>query len=91
VRAVTESIRHEMIKNGNLKVRICEICPGAVDTEIFAAGGWTKDSKDKSFLKEMDMPALKDSDVSQTVMFMLMLPYSVNVTEMIVKPVGEKF
>jgi NADP-dependent 3-hydroxy acid dehydrogenase YdfG len=45
----------------------------------------------ESFLEKMEMVALKDSDVSQTVLFMLMVPYNVNITEMIVKPVGERF
>jgi NADP-dependent 3-hydroxy acid dehydrogenase YdfG len=33
---------------------------------------------------------LKSSDISQAVLFMLMTPYDVNITEMIVKPVGER-
>ena len=36
------------------------------------------------------IPMLKGSDISQTVLFLLMTPYEVNITEMIVKPVGEK-
>ncbi|KAG5678338.1 hypothetical protein PVAND_008023 [Polypedilum vanderplanki] len=86
VRSVTETLRHELIKNENLKVRVCV----TVETEIFGAGGWTEESA-KDFLMKYEMPALKSSDVSQTVMFMLMLPYTVDITEMIVKVVGEKF
>jgi len=36
------------------------------------------------------VPMLKGSNISQTVLFMLMTPYEVNITEMIVKPIGEK-
>ena len=36
------------------------------------------------------IPMLKSSDISQAVLFMLMTPYEVNITEMIVKPVGER-
>lgn len=36
-------------------------------------------------------PALKDADVAQTVMFMLMTPYSVNLAEIVIKPTGETF
>lgn len=39
----------------------------------------------------MDMfPFLRDVDVSQAVGFLLMTPYSVNITELIIKPTGER-
>lgn len=45
----------------------------------------------KAYLESIKFPQLKSADVSQTVLFMLMLPYEVNITEMIVRPVGETF
>ncbi|XP_070498042.1 farnesol dehydrogenase-like [Chironomus tepperi] len=91
VRAVSDSMRHELVKLNYLKIRVCEISPGAVETEIFETGGWKVRNSDKSFVKSGIIPMLKSEDVSRTILFMLELPYDVNVTEMIVKPVGEKF
>jgi NADP-dependent 3-hydroxy acid dehydrogenase YdfG len=68
-----------------------EISPGAVETEIFEAGGWSAPNTEESLVESDAFPMLKSADVSRTVLFMLELPYDVNVTEMIVKPVGEKF
>ena len=37
---------------------------------------------------ENKFPILKGSDLAQTVQFMLMTPYDVNITELIVRPAG---
>lgn len=57
--------------------------PGAVDTEIACAGGYQVGSEDEK-------PKLHPGDISQCVMFLLSIPVTVNVTEIIVKPVGER-
>ncbi|XP_070501562.1 farnesol dehydrogenase-like [Chironomus tepperi] len=88
VRAVTESMRQELIKLNDLKVRVCEISPGGVATEI--SGNIRNRPDIKAYLEANPVPILKSEDVSQTVLFMLMTPYDVNITEMIVKPTGEK-
>lgn len=66
-----------------------EISPGCVETEIQVASGYAKAGE--NWLKEKDFPALKDSDVSQSVLFLLMTPYSVNITEIVIKPTGENY
>lgn len=38
-----------------------------------------------------DSPALQSSDISHGVMFLLSTPYTVNVTELTIRPTGEKF
>lgn len=43
----------------------------------------------KAMIESGMVPILKSADISQTVLFMLMTPYEVNINEMIVKPVGE--
>ncbi|CAG9800071.1 unnamed protein product [Chironomus riparius] len=88
VRAVTESMRQELNKLKDVKVRVCEISPGGVYTEIGDKCLYTPQMKE--LIDTGVIPMLKGSDISQTVMFMLMTPYEVNITEMIVKPVGEK-
>lgn len=74
-----------------MNIFIQEISPGAVETEIFEVGGWSAPNTEEPLVESGAMPMLKSADVSKTVLFMLELPYDVNVTEMIVKPVGEKF
>lgn len=92
VRASTEVMRQELIKKKNTKIRVAEISPGAVMTEIGQAA-ISKGPTPKVDIKSIksDYAALNDFDVSQTVMFLLSTPYNVNVTEIIIKPVGEKF
>jgi NADP-dependent 3-hydroxy acid dehydrogenase YdfG len=64
------------------------LSPGVVDTEIAIAGGYEDPNSDPN--KPKENPFLKPEDVSQCVMFLLSTPYNVDVTEIIVKPVGEK-
>ncbi|XP_070501940.1 farnesol dehydrogenase-like [Chironomus tepperi] len=88
VRAVTESMRQELNKLKDLKIRVCEISPGGVHTEI---GGDSLNTPEmKAMIESGLVPILNAADISQTVLFMLMTPYQVNITEMIVKPVGER-
>ncbi|CAG9800074.1 unnamed protein product [Chironomus riparius] len=89
VRAVTESMRQELNKLKNSKIRVCELCPGAVITEIGRDSFNTPEMK--ALIESGTIPILKSCHISQTVMFILITPYEVNITEMIVKPVGEKY
>lgn len=58
-------------------------------TEITAAAGFVQSGED--MFDKRGFPALKASDVSQAVKFLLMTDYSVNLTEIIIKPTGETF
>lgn len=89
VRATTEVIRLELNKKNNKKIRVAEISPGGVSTEIQQAGGFIKDGED--WLQDQGHEALRDADIAQAVNFLLMTPHSVNITEIIIKPTGEKF
>lgn len=73
----------------NYLLKIQEISPGFVETEIIEAGGSA--STGENWLDNQGFPYLKDVDVAQTVEFLLMTPYAVNITEIIIKPTGEKF
>lgn len=59
--------------------------PGAVNTEIACAGDFIVGAG-----SEDEKPKLLPDDVSQCVMFLLSTPFTVNVTDIIVKPVGER-
>lgn len=58
-----------------------------VDTDFFHAGKFIPDSMNMANVA----PCLKSADISDAVLFLLTTPYNVNVTEMIVRPVGERF
>ncbi|CRL06496.1 CLUMA_CG019608, isoform A [Clunio marinus] len=84
VRATTEVLRMELNKKNNKKIRISEISPGGVWTEIQTAGGF--EGSVEEWMAAGEFPILQDVDVSQAVTFLLMTPYTVNMTEIIIKP-----
>ncbi|CAO1333025.1 unnamed protein product [Diamesa tonsa] len=87
VRATSEVIRQELICMNNTKIRVSNISPGAVKTDIGVAAGFSKPTEGHFD----DIPHLKDFNVSQSVLYLLSTPYNVNVTELTVRPVGENF
>lgn len=89
VTALTETIRHEISASGNRKIRVSSISPGRVSTEIGQASGRVLDEKTKEFYK--NQPTLYSEDVSHSVMHLLSAPYHVNISELIIQPVGEQF
>lgn len=67
------------------------LSPGVVATDILAASG-RSDGTNMSEAAESiaNMPKLKSEDVAHSVMFLLSTPYNVNISELTIKPVGEK-
>lgn len=63
------------------------LSPGYVDTEIMIASGMADGVLEKMFA---EIPALKAEDIAESVMFLLSTPYTVNISEITIKPVGEK-
>jgi len=62
------------------------LSPGYVDTDILVVSGYVSEE----MKKEMKIPALRPEDVSETVMFLLSTPYTVNITELTIRPVGAR-
>jgi len=88
VTALTECIRQELVIADNKKVRVTSLSPGGVATEIRdAAGAPPRSVKEQQQYEER---TLKPEDVSHSVMFLLSTPYTVNITELTIRPVGEK-
>lgn len=86
VRAFGEIIRQELIVSNSDKIRVANISPGIVKTNIGHAGG--RKNADTHY---DSLPHLDSVDISQSVLYLLSTPYNVNVTQITIKPVGEKF
>lgn len=67
----------------NMKVRVTSVSPGLVQTNIFKAAEVNQDTEEK-LMKHSLTPA----DIADTVCYLLSLPYSVNVNEIIVRATG---
>lgn len=87
VRATSEILRQELVCMKNNKIRVSSVSPGVVETEFAHAGNYIEENQKISDI----LPALTAANVSEAVLFLLTTPYNVNITEMIIKPVGEPF
>lgn len=56
-------------------------------TDIFEAGGFAKAAPNTY----ASLPAIKSEDISNAVLYLLSTPYYVNVTELTIKHVSQKF
>lgn len=86
LRAFTEVVRHELVFANNDKIRVTNLSPGAVKTDMAVAAGMAANKDD---LYE-HIKHLTSDNISQTVMFLLEIPYNVNITQLTVQTVGEK-
>ncbi|XP_070501558.1 farnesol dehydrogenase-like [Chironomus tepperi] len=86
VTALTESIRQELFRAGNKKIRIASVSPGLVDSSFSPSSGYFENN---DCLK--DVPMLNPIEIAKCVMFILSTPYEVSVSEMIVRSTGEQF
>lgn len=85
--ALSEVFRQELILQNNAKIRVSNLSPGNVKTEVLVAGGFVKDA-DEVYNHYVHLSA---ENVAQTVLFLLQTPHNVNITQLTIKPVGEQF
>lgn len=86
LRAFTEVLRHELVTKKNNKIRVSNLSPGVVETEMAVAAGMVSDAS----LIYKHLPHLSSENVSESVMFLLQVPHNVNITQLTIQPVGEK-
>ncbi|CAG9810713.1 unnamed protein product [Chironomus riparius] len=86
VRSLTEIIRQELIVADNDKIRVANVSPGIVRTNIGHAAG--RQDADTFYDTR---PCLEPESISEGVIYMLSTPWNVNVTQLTIKPVGERF
>ncbi|KAG5668472.1 hypothetical protein PVAND_016411 [Polypedilum vanderplanki] len=79
VRALSEIIRQELIVSECDKIKVTNLSPGAVKTEIASEDYFNS------------IPHLTPNDIAESVIYLLSTPWNVNVTQLTIKPVGEKF
>lgn len=86
LRAFSEVLRHELVVKQNSKIRVSNLSPGCVETEMAVAAGMVTDAS----LIYQHLPHLSSENVSESVLFLLQVPYNVNITQLTIQPVGEK-
>ncbi|XP_041450135.1 farnesol dehydrogenase-like [Drosophila obscura] len=81
ITGLTEVLRQEFQLKKKTGTKITSISPGVVDTEIL----------DKTIRASPDLPMLRSEDVADAVTYCIQTPPNVQIHELIIKPVGEKF
>nr|CAD7423474.1 unnamed protein product [Timema monikensis] len=89
VTVLTEGLRRELVAL-NSHIRVTSISPGVVDTEIFEVID-PMDGKERKEQLLQNNPFLNSKDISDAVLYTLGTPPHVQVHEIIIRPVGEKF
>ncbi|KAL7727393.1 hypothetical protein ACLKA6_003051 [Drosophila palustris] len=81
ITALTEVLRQEFLNLGTM-IKVTSISPGVVNTEIFDETSPEVHSK---------MPMLRPEDVADAVTYCIQTPPNVQIHELTIKPVGERF
>ncbi|CRL02303.1 CLUMA_CG015214, isoform A [Clunio marinus] len=85
VTAVSEVLRQELINQNNQKIRVTNLSPGHVRTDMATPSN--VDPDEYYATKSVLMP----EDVALTINFLLETPVHVNISQLTIKPVGEQF
>lgn len=83
--ALVDVLRQELNFMGRHKVRVSNISPGFVKTEIFQAAGASID------MQNVPWPGLESEDVSESIIYLLSTAARVQIQDLIIRPAGETF
>jgi NADP+-dependent farnesol dehydrogenase len=84
IKAFSEVLRQELTTSQNDKIRVTNVSPSSVITNM-----WRGFKLPDEFIDSMNF--LRPDDVADAVVYLLSTPCSVNVTELVIRPVGERF
>nr|CAD7194986.1 unnamed protein product [Timema douglasi] len=85
VTVLTEGLRRELVQLGS-KIKVTSVSPGVVVTEFMNLYG--EERKNRLYAEN---PTLQSKDIADAVVYTLGTPPHVQIHEIIIKPVGEKF
>lgn len=88
VRAMTEGLRQELRARNNL-TRVSCISPGFVDTELLDIY-FDNDPGDSAKYDAIGYPLLQPEEIAELVLHQLSLPATAEVTDILVRPTGQK-
>nr|CAD7264408.1 unnamed protein product [Timema shepardi] len=84
VTVLTEGLRRELVQLGS-KIRVTSISPGGVDTDM------VKSVAGQAPIPEGEFPLLQAEDIANAVTYVLGTPPHVQVHEITIRPIGEKY
>lgn len=84
VKAMAEVIRQELVTAKIGKIRISCVSPSTVNTNLLRDYGVTRELMES-------LNYLESSDIADAVLYLLSTPCTVNVTDIIIRSVGEEF
>lgn len=86
--AATETLRFELNNLKNKKVRVTSISPGLIDTSLFKSS-----QLPETVLNRIDtkIEKLTTQDIVDVCIYVLSMPYRINVSELIIRATGSSF
>lgn len=88
VTAATEIMRLELNGMNNKNIRVTSISPGLIDTSLFRTSKLPQHIVDHI---EDKMEKLKTEDIADVIVYVLSVPYHINISEIILRATGSSF
>lgn len=86
--AASDSMRLELNNLKNTKIRITTISPGLIDTPLFKTSNLSEEILERIDTK---MEKLTTQDIAETIIYILSIPYRINVSDIIIRATGSSF